>query len=150
MNTKKKEAAAPPPEPDKAILIAEDSPPNRRILAFTLQKIGFGVVDCADGEEAWAKLNSEQAKKIVAVFSDIMMPKLSGLQLLEKIREQDSMKSLPVVLISAVQEKDSVVKAKELGIQGYIIKPIRFDLIQNMIRKLFPDHDFEEIRNPEE
>lgn len=149
MDPRKKKETPPVPAPDKSILIAEDSPPNRRILAFTLQKIGFGVLDCANGEEAWAKLNSEEAKKVVAVFSDIMMPKMSGLQLLEKIRAQESTKAMPVVLISAVQEKESVVKAKDLGIQGYIIKPIRFDLIQNMIRKLFPDHEFEEIKNEE-
>src|SRR6185312_261329 len=61
------------------ILIAEDSLPNQKILQHLLVKLEFDVIACNNGTEAWAKLNDPETKKIVGVFSDMMMPELDGL-----------------------------------------------------------------------
>ncbi len=113
-------------------------------MAFSLQKLGFNVIDCANGEEAWAKLNSDEAKDVVALFSDIMMPKLSGMKLLAKVRAEERWKKLPVVLVSAVNDRTSVLEARDLGVVGYLIKPIRFEKIAQIIQQIFPDHKIED------
>ena len=70
----------------ETIVIAEDSPPNRKILAHLLQKMGYAVVACEDGQEAWTKLTSGRIENLAAIISDIMMPTMDGIQLLRNVR----------------------------------------------------------------
>lgn len=125
----------------ETIVIAEDSPPNRKILAHLVEKLGFHVIACEHGEQAWASLNAEGARpatNIVAVLSDIMMPVMDGLELLQHIRGDQRLKDLPVVLITAVSEKDYIVKASALKVNGYILKPVTYQRVHDKLQELFP------------
>jgi len=125
-----------------AILIAEDSLPNQKILQHLLVKLEFDVIACNNGAEAWAKLNDPETKNIVGVFSDMMMPELDGLSLLKKVRAEDKFKQLPFVFISAISDKDQIITAKSLKVNGYILKPVTFQKVLTKLKELYPQRTF--------
>ncbi len=125
----------------ETIVLAEDSPPNRKILTHLLEKLGFRVVACENGLEAFEALTSDK-HDVKLLISDIMMPGMDGLELLRKVRGQENLKSLPVILITAVSEKDYIERAKALNVSGYILKPISFTRVQTSMKALFPNKVF--------
>lgn len=133
-----------PTEKD-TIIIAEDSPPNRKILGHLLEKLGFHVVACEHGQAAWEALQSGQHTRVVCVISDIMMPTMDGLGLLRNIRGEEKFKKMPVVLVTAVSEKDYIVQAKELNVNGYILKPVTFQRVTTKLQELFPGRTFPKV-----
>ena len=127
------------------IVIAEDSAPNRKILGHLLEKLGFNVVACENGQQAWDAIKSGEHPRVIAVISDIMMPAMDGLQLLRNVRGEDAMKTLPFVLVTAVSEKDYIVQAKELNVNGYILKPVTFQRVTSKLQELFPGRTFPKL-----
>lgn len=127
------------------IVIAEDSPPNRKILGHLLEKLGFHVIACENGQVAWEALKTGEHKRVVCVISDIMMPTMDGINLLRNIRGEANLKTLPVVLVTAVSEKDYIVQAKELNVNGYILKPVTFQRVTTKLKELFPGRNFPKI-----
>lgn len=126
----------------ETIVIAEDSIPNQKILQHLLLKIGFEVVACNNGQVAWEKLNDSSVQNVVAVLSDMMMPELDGMGLLQKVRESENMKNLPFVLITAISDKDQIIAAKNLKVNGYILKPVTFQKVLTKLKELFPHKKF--------
>lgn len=132
------------PEIKEYVLVVDDSFPNRNILAHMLKKLAFNVKDVANGEEAWKTLEESRAEGQVAtiVFSDIMMPKVNGISLLRKIRETEEYKGVKVVLITAILDRQYIADAKNLNVDGYILKPVSFDKIRKKLIEFFPDREF--------
>lgn len=125
------------------VLVAEDSAPNRKVLVLLLQKFGFHVIECADGDVAWNALQEEYGKKkIVAVFSDLMMPKMDGLELLRRVRNQESTRDLPFVFVTAVSDSDYILEAKSLKSNGYVLKPVTYQRMETKLKELFPEREF--------
>lgn len=131
------------PSPE-TIVLAEDSPPNRKILTHLLEKMGFKVVACENGQEALDQLKSGQ-HDVKLVISDIMMPTMDGLELLRCVRESEDFKSLPVLLITAVSEKEYIDRARTLNVNGYILKPVTFARVQEKMKAIFPNKIFPKI-----
>ncbi len=129
----------------ETIVVAEDSSPNRKILTHLLEKLGFRVVPCEHGKEAWDALQKAEGKNIVLVISDIMMPTMDGIQLLKLVRESKEHARLPFVLVTAVSEKDYIVQARELNANGYILKPITFQRVASKMQELFPSKAFPKV-----
>lgn len=130
----------------EVILIAEDSPPNRKILSHLLKKLDYDVIECEDGQEAWdTYLKESKVNNLVAILSDIMMPNMDGLGLLKQVREDSSIKDIPFVLITAVSDKDYIVQAKALGVNGYILKPVTFQRVTSKLMELFPHKTFPKL-----
>ena len=123
---------------DEYIVVAEDSPPNRTILVLLLKKLGFKVLECEDGKIAWDLMQKSRDKNVVAVISDIMMPNMDGLGLLRKIRNDKQFSELPFVFVTAVSEKDYIFEAKNLGVSGYILKPVTSKRVTQKIQEIFP------------
>jgi len=129
----------------ETIVIAEDSPPNRKILGHLLEKFGYDVIACENGQEAWDKLTTNTDKNIVLVISDIMMPVMDGLNLLRQVRGHETLKELPFVLVTAISEKEYIVQAKELRVNGYILKPVTFQRVSDKLAELFPGKTFPKL-----
>lgn len=129
-------------EETEYILVAEDSSPNRSILVHFLKKLRFGVVECSDGQVAWDFLNENSDKNIVAIMSDVMMPNMDGLQLLNLCRDDEKLNQIPFVLITAVSEKDTIIEAKELKVDGYVLKPVTSEKLLTKLQALFPERKF--------
>lgn len=127
------------------IIIAEDSLPNQKILQHLLTKLGYEVLACNNGLEAWNKLTSEEGKGVVAIISDLMMPEEDGLTFLKKVREHATFSALPFVLVTAVSDKDHIVQAKNLKVNGYVLKPVTFQRVQGKLQELFPHKKFPKL-----
>lgn len=128
-----------PDSSEEYIVVAEDSPPNRTILTLLLKKMGFRVMECEDGELAWQVLEKNRDKKIVAVISDMMMPKMDGMELLRRTRGDEMYAALPFVFVTAVSEKDYIFEAKSLNAHGYILKPVTYKRVAQKVQELFPN-----------
>ena len=124
------------PRPEKTspeILVVDDSRTARAAVVRALQRTGFGVVEAADGAEALEVLRSRQ---IAAVFSDIEMPRLSGLELLSQIRATEGWSELPVFIVSSRDEDEFRRQTKRLGATAHLGKPVSEELITNMVDRL--------------
>ncbi|HMN69087.1 MAG TPA: response regulator [Bdellovibrionales bacterium] len=129
----------------ETIVIAEDSSPNRKILAHLLEKLGYNVIACESGQHAWDALNAAGTTGVVLIISDIMMPNMNGLELLQKVRESEKYKTTPLVLVTAVSEKDYIVRAKEMNVNGYVLKPVTFQRVTSKLQELFPTKTFPKL-----
>ncbi len=130
---------------EEYIVVAEDSPPNRTILALLLKKIGFKVVECEDGDIAWKFLDENRDKNVVAVISDLMMPNMDGLEFLRRVRNDGRFTDMPFVFVTAVSDKDYLFEAKSLKVHGYILKPVTFRRVSEKIQQLFPRKKFPQL-----
>lgn len=108
----------------KTILIADDDENLRRVLEFQLQEAGYEVVVAGDGEEALDRFTTND---IDSVITDLRMPKVSGLELLERIKELDG--ETPVIVVTAFGEVETAVAAVKAGAFDYINKPFNRDEI---------------------
>jgi DNA-binding response OmpR family regulator len=102
------------------VLVVDDNEMNRDMLSRRLKRQEYEVLVAEDGERALEMLREHPFD---LVLLDIMMPKLSGYEVLERIKKDDATRHLPVIMISAVDDLDSVVKCIELGAEDYLFKP---------------------------
>lgn len=134
--------AAEKPSVSKAlnILIVEDSDAGIAFLKQELKGIGFEhIVMAKNGAEGLEKAR-ESAKigmPFQLVIADINMPKMDGLQMVEKFKEEDSLKNVPVMIVSAERDMGKVLKAINLGVQQYIIKPYSRNDLKDKIISIF-------------
>ena len=106
---------------EAALLVVDDNEDNRYALTRRLGREGYSNVAIAvDGAQALELLNS---KPFDLVLLDIMMPNVNGYEVLEKMKAHEVLRHIPVIMISAVDEIDSVVKCIELGAEDYLPKP---------------------------
>lgn len=114
-----------------AVLIVDDDEMARDVLSRRLERIGYSVTTAADGHRA-LELIAEQTFDVVLL--DIKMPGLTGFQVLQAIRRIHSVTDLPVVMVTASDDSDSIVEALELGASDYVTKPIDFPVALARIR----------------
>jgi CheY-like chemotaxis protein len=117
-------AAFVPPEEqsDGHILVVDDDPNNRDVLARTLEKKGYTVTQAPDGAVA-LRLLTEANGAIELVLLDILMPEMNGWEMLQRIKADEALKSVPVIMISGLGETDAVVRCLELGAEDFVQKP---------------------------
>lgn len=104
----------------ETILVVDDDEANRDVLGRRLQRLGFGVVEARDGIEALEMMAKEG---IDLVLLDVMMPRLDGFGVLERRRDDPALLEVPVIMISALDQMDSIVRGIELGAEDYLPKP---------------------------
>jgi len=115
------------------ILIVDDFASMRRIIKNTLKQIGFKhVFEADDGTTALAMLKDQRVDLILA---DWNMPKMSGLELLKKIRQDKALKSIPVLLVTAEAQKENVIEAIQAGVNNYIVKPFTPDSMKQKLEQ---------------
>ena len=109
------------------ILVAEDDTISLKILESVLTKKGYDVVSAVTGREAIVLL--KQQIDVDIIISDIMMPDVDGMGLLKYIKANKKYQKTPVIFTSSLNDKQTIVKAMQLGIFGYIVKPINADAL---------------------
>ncbi|MBL8165597.1 MAG: response regulator [Anaerolineae bacterium] len=102
------------------ILIVDDNEMNRDMLARRLERQGYQTVMAEDGVQALEVLPQHS---VDLVLLDIMMPRMNGYEVLQNIKDDPRMRHVPVIMISAVDDLDSVVKCVEMGADDYLFKP---------------------------
>jgi DNA-binding response OmpR family regulator len=106
--------------PSALILVADDDEDIRRLLRFRLERAGYGVVEARDGEEALAL--ALQHRPDLAVM-DVMMPKATGYEVTRRLREDESTRRIPVILLTARAQEADVSTGFEAGADDYLRKP---------------------------
>ena len=113
------------------VLVIEDHPDQRDLLAIVLRREGYRVVTAANGLEALEKLETEHVQ---IALSDIMMPKMDGFELIKRVRGNPGLKSLYLILITARIQEGDRVRGLDLGADDYITKPFSFSELLARIR----------------
>jgi adenylate cyclase len=102
------------------ILVVDDNEMNRDVLSRRLEKQGYTVVTAEDGQIALDLLRRDPFDLILL---DIMMPRVNGYQVLENLKANPLQRSIPIIVISAMDDLESVVRCIELGAEDYLFKP---------------------------
>ena len=113
-----------------SILVVDDDDDNRGLLALRLRDRNFRVEEASCGQDA---LEQMEAEPFDIVLLDIMMPGMNGYQVLETLKTNKRLSYIPIIVLSALDEMDSVVRCIELGAEDYILKPINNVLLQARI-----------------
>lgn len=116
------------------LLVAEDEPHIRRILATLLEASGFRVTVVVDGTEAMARLGADDPFDLVLL--DLLMPGMSGLEVLEAMRALPHREGLPVVILTAKGQDVDREKAFALGADDFITKPFSPKKLLNRVDQL--------------
>lgn len=111
------------------ILVVDDQFQNIELLEAYLEPQGYKIVKASSGEEALGKFSGNQ---IDLVLLDVMMPGMSGIEVLEKLRADEKTKAVPVIMVTVLKETEDKLKALEAGCDDFISKP--FDKIELLAR----------------
>lgn len=113
------------------ILVVDDFKTMRRIVTNLLVQLGFSISnidEAVDGESALAKMAEKEYKLII---SDWNMEPMDGLALLQKIRASNGpMKTVPFVMVTAESKPENIIKAKQCGVNNYIVKPFNAETLK--------------------
>ena len=120
-----------PHGPVKTVLVVEDDAHLRRVFRTLLESEGFAVVEAGDGAEGLAAV---EANPPDCILTDTLMPRLDGLAMLGKLREQG--RTRPTIIVSAVHELPPMDALKELGVAQVFGKPFAFELLVAAVVKL--------------
>jgi two-component system cell cycle response regulator len=112
------------------VLVVDDSPVNRIVLTKALSADGHTPLMAEHGLEALELLRSEDEPGVDVVLLDLEMPELDGYETLARIKADDGLRHLPVIVISSVDELDSVVRCIEIGATDYLPKPFNAALLR--------------------
>jgi DNA-binding response OmpR family regulator len=102
------------------VLVADDEEDIRALVAFRLKRAGYDVITAADGAEALTLATTRLPDLVVL---DMMMPKATGLEVTRSLREQDSTKDIPVILLTARAQEADVASGFAAGADDYVKKP---------------------------
>jgi len=126
---------------NEVVMVVEDSQANTAAISGLLKRLAFDVIDFPDGAEAWnwlKALPAPEAEKIKAIFSDVAMPNMNGLELLKNVRASRHLKLVRFVFCSAVIDPPVVREARSLASDGYLVKPVMPSVLQKKLDELFP------------
>ncbi len=132
-----------------AVLVVDDVAENRDLLVRRLKRLGIADVEqAANGLEALAAIGR---RNFDVVLLDIMMPELDGFGVLERLKAEGKVNDLPIIVISALNEIDPIVRCIELGAEDFIFKPfnpilLRARVLATLEKKLLRDRTREELR----
>jgi len=137
-----------PSIPTSSLLIVDDNSVNRIVLSRYISKLGYQATLAENGRQALEKLQSEPFD---LVLLDVQMPEMDGYQVLEHLKADPRLRDIPVIMISAVEELESVVRCIELGAQDYLPKPfnpvlLRARLSASLERKWLRDQEVDYLQ----
>jgi len=116
------------------VLVVDDFATMRRILKNILKQLGFtNLVEADDGTTAWDVLEEQS---IDLIISDWNMPKMSGIDLLKKVRANDTYKKTPFLMVTAEAQKQNVIEAVQAGVSNYVVKPFTAEAIFEKLDKI--------------
>jgi len=108
------------PQPALEVLVVEDSPTQLIRVRHCLERFGYRVRAAENGAQALAMLEQSPAAIVV---SDVMMPEMNGYELCREINNRDTLKHIPVILLTALAEPKDIIEGLKAGANGYVVKP---------------------------
>ncbi len=119
------------------VVVADDDPDMRELLRSWIEGMGARVVDAGDGANALYHARQEVPNVIV---TDLKMPGVDGWSLLQLVRSERELSRVPVVAISGDASREMVVKTKQAGFSGYLVKPVSRAAIEAEFRRILSAH----------
>jgi len=119
----------------KKVMVVDDSPSVRQQVGMALTQAGYGVVEAVDGQDGLGKAGTSGVSLVIC---DINMPRMNGLEMVEKMKADPKTSALPVVMLTSEGQPALMERAKKAGAKGWIIKPFKADLLIAAVKKLVP------------
>ncbi len=125
------------------LLLVEDNPGDVRLTeeAFNMNEIELNLHVAYDGEQAlnfiFQRNGYENVPRPDAILMDINIPKYSGIEVLEKIKKDDNLKYIPIVMLTTSNTKQDLSRCYDLGVNAYMVKPIDFERFLNMTKAFY-------------
>ena len=120
----------------KTVLVVDDSPTMRQMVAFTLTSAGYQVVEAGNGKEAVGKVNG--GAKPDLVVTDLNMPEMDGITLIKEIRKMPALKFTPILMLTTEAADDKKKAGQAAGATGWIVKPFNPEQMMAVIKKVLP------------
>ncbi|MGE4293497.1 MAG: chemotaxis response regulator CheY [Desulfovibrio sp.] len=121
--------------PKMRILVVDDFSTMRRIIKNILRQLGYdNVVEADDGTTAWEVLNKDNVDFII---SDWNMPKMTGIELLRKVRASEEYASVPFLMVTAEAQQENIIEAVQARVNNYIVKPFTPETLGQKIDRIF-------------
>lgn len=119
----------------KKILVVDDEKDFVEAIAMRLEAHGYGVVPAHDGAEGFDKAVKELPDLILL---DLVMPKSNGIETLSRLKSDSRTASIPVMILTAKEEREYIIDAGKLGAVDYIIKPVNMQLLVESVARCVP------------
>lgn len=117
----------------KTIMSVDDSASIRQMVSFTLQREGYTVIEAVDGSDALTKL---KGTAVDMVITDLNMPNVDGIQLIQTMRADPAFKFTPIVMLTTESAADKKDVGKQAGATGWIVKPFKPEQLVAVVKRL--------------
>ena len=117
----------------KRIMTVDDSASIRQMICFTLKEAGYEVVEASDGEDALTKL---EGNHIHMMITDLNMPRLNGMELVQRMRAMPGYKYIPIIMLTTESAGEKKQQCKLAGATGWIVKPFKPEQLLAVVEKV--------------
>lgn len=121
--------------PSRKILIVDDSISIRKSVSFILSQAGYTVVEAEDGLVGLNKAKAE-VEKFGLVITDINMPNMDGIQLIQELRKTEGYKFTAIIALTTENQESKMQEGKSVGATGWIVKPFSADKLLAVVKKI--------------
>lgn len=118
----------------KSILVVDDEEDIRELISFQLKHDGYDVYSAVDGMDAFSKIRQINPDLMII---DVMMPRLGGLELIEMLKKNDKLATIPIIIASAKTGEEDIVKGLDIGADDYITKPFSLKVLSAKVKAQF-------------
>ena len=118
----------------KKVMIVDDSRTIRQQVRFTLTKGGYEVLEAEDGADGFEKLKANP--DVAMVISDVNMPNMNGLEMVEKIKGEGTISGIPIIMLTTEGAADLIDRARKAGAKGWLVKPFKPEKLIEAVGKL--------------
>jgi two-component system chemotaxis response regulator CheY len=119
------------------ILVVDDFSTMRRIVRNLLVELGFSTALIQEADDGESALTMLRAQSFDLVVTDWNMPNMTGIDLLRAIRAEAALKAMPVLMVTAENNRDQIIAAAQAGVNGYVVKPFTAVTLKEKLSKIF-------------
>ncbi len=119
------------------ILVVDDFSTMRRIVRNLLVELGFSTALIQEADDGESALTMLRAQSFDLVVTDWNMPNMTGIDLLRAIRAEAALKAMPVLMVTAENNRDQIIAAAQAGVNGYVVKPFTAVTLKEKLTKIF-------------
>ncbi len=121
--------------PDAKILLVEDLDSPRFIISSYIKSLGYEEVETADSAKKALKILDKDSQKFFCVITDVNMPEMTGIELVQEIRKRASLAHLPVTILTSYSTAENLIECIKAGASGFLVKPPKKDSLRKEIEK---------------
>ncbi|MGD0228857.1 MAG: response regulator [Syntrophorhabdales bacterium] len=117
----------------RTIMIVDDAASMRGLIAMTLKREGYEVVEASDGRDALTKLTG---KKVDLIVSDLNMPNMDGIELIKAAKAAPQSRFIPIVMLTTESQDKKKQEGQQAGAKAWIVKPFKPDVLVGVVKKI--------------